>query len=86
MNTTSSTSLLEEHLDLTLRLLLGFSATMSLEDLRSLHQRLAQMHHAVGHVLTLRTLESEGVAPLGKMLSPPLVTLETHFSPFDRVP
>lgn len=38
---------------------------MTPEELRSLHQRLAHIHHAMGHILILKTLKSEGVALLG---------------------
>ena len=75
MDAVSPAPLLEEHLDLTQRLLLGLSASMTLEELHSLRQRLAHMHHVVGQEITLRTLDSEGVAPLGNRalrLSQPL--------------
>ena len=65
METISPAPLFEEQLDLTLRLLLEYSASMSCEELKSLCQRLTHMHHTLGHILTLKTLESEGVAPLG---------------------
>ena len=65
METISPAPLFEEQLDLTLRLLREYSVSLSPEELKSLRQRLAHMHHAVGHMLTLRSLESEGVAPLG---------------------
>jgi hypothetical protein len=65
MDATPPVPLLEEQLDLTFRLVLQFSPSMTLEELMSLRQRFAHMHHTIGHVLTLKALESEGVAPLG---------------------
>lgn len=65
MQLKSLAPLVEEQLDLTLRLLLGLSASMTVEELGSIRQRLVHMHLTVGHVVALKTLESDGVVPLG---------------------
>ena len=57
--------LMEQQLDLTMRLLLGFSVTMTPDELKSVCERLGHMHHTMGHLLVARTLESEGVALIG---------------------
>ena len=68
MQLKSVAPLVEEQLDLTLRLLLGLSASMTVEELGSIRQRLVHMYLAVGHVVALKTLESDGVVPLGNRI------------------
>lgn len=70
METVSPVPLFEEQLYVILRLLLGYSASMTPDELKSIRRRLAHMHHEMGHILTIKILESEGVAPLGKYKAP----------------
>lgn len=73
MDNISPAPLLEEQLDITLRLLLAFSASMTVEELQTLRRRLAHTHHAIGQVVTLKILESEGVAPMGNNTHHPVI-------------
>jgi len=76
---------MEEQLDLTLRLLVGFSASITPDELKSVCGRLGHMYHTMGHLLVARTLESEGVALIGNY-SFSLAAVEPHILSPDRSP
>ena len=57
--------LVEEQLNLALQQLLEVSKSITPEELKSICQRLGQMHHTMAHLLVMKTLESEGVALIG---------------------
>jgi len=78
MQTTSVVPFVEEQLDLTLRLLLGVSASTTPDELESVCQRLSHMHYTVARLLAAKTLESEGTTSTGSYtisLSLPLYPL-----------
>jgi hypothetical protein len=65
MDTNSLASLLETQLEITRQLIIGASESLTVHELESISRRITSMSHSVGHVLALKTLDSEGVVPIG---------------------
>ena len=61
----SPAPLIEGQLNITLQLILGFSASITLEELQSIRRCVARMDHTVNRALAAKTFESDGVAPIG---------------------
>lgn len=77
----STVRIVEEQLDVSLRLLLGYSASITPEEIKSICSRLSFMYHTMGHMLVMKTLESNGVAQLGE----PSSSLHRNYGELQRL-
>jgi hypothetical protein len=72
MQSTSLALLIEAQLNITSRLILGLSASITSDELQSIRRCLARMDQDISRALTAKALEAEGVASIGNASFPPV--------------
>ena len=72
MESTSPAPLIEAQLNITSRLIVGLSPSITLGELQSIRRCVARMDQTISRALTAKTLESEGVAFIGNASFSPI--------------